>query len=509
MGIKKPEFLQGIELMLLLNPQRLWPKEYQISLYENIQRYHLPITHPDYHYKAKPMGVIRIMSRSNYSAYQYYQTMASRDQVRVEYGDELPPGYIDIRSHRMRTGIIIADSDRQHSPQAQLLIDDRDAIQAQKYNNITNQEKQLIEAKLDRKRQLSNARQKNQNKHTGLTRKRKCILSLCCDVMYRSDLKELHLSKQRIEDYMEKIKSSITGEESQIVALQKTLTKIDLQVDTDMDILKSRLNAITSGLKTEVQDLDVMHNTQLHLTHTINHLITEIEYAHRNISLAECRNKHIPHFIIKKEQLRNKLFEIQQTLINDKVLFELAIPAREVSSYYKLEVAECSFGNDSIFVELTVPLKRQREDYTVYKVTVQPFIYQGKVCHYEGMAKYIAVSSTQAIRVLNAEDNSDCINNKDRLCLITQYPRHYQQETKCIKTLIFQSSQAEAIKLCNFECHKQEDPVITQMDSTHYAILNPRETPVKATVKCQGKRQAKKEQVFKIGSVGSYEMKLL
>jgi hypothetical protein len=503
--IMAPSWLQGIEPDWFIIEQQIWPIEYQISLYEHIVGLLLPSYHPDYRFKSKPLGIIRLMPLNNYTAYQTLQIKFTKYQKYVEYLTELPPGYVDYRSLFMRRGLKAFEAS-----ELEEISDNELTFNDQYLPNNTIKRSLTISPVGNKSTDFSFDTQMHQPMVDSLLRQKRSpgFLSFCCDVIYASDLKELYLDKQIIEDYMTKVKDSLTLEEQQIDKLKQSITSVDVQLDSDMTVLKTKLSKMVQGMTVEEKDIETIHDTQLHLIHSLNYLLLEVEYAHRNISLAECRLKHIPHYIIPKYKMASKLVELQKTLEADNINFKLAVPYEETSFYFKQQLADCMFGNSSVFIQVKVPLKKKHEAYRVYKTTRIPFIYNQEVCHFTNIPSHVAISNLKSIRVLDAQDNEDCLDSKSSLCLLTQYPRNYQPEVECIRKLYYENSMKDIVKVCKFRCHSSSEPVITQINPTHYTILNPTTIPITVTVKCQGEKQIKKTQQFKISQLGSFLMEL-
>jgi hypothetical protein len=95
--------------------------------------------------------------------------------------------------------------------------------------------------------------------------------------------------------------------------------------------------------------------------------------------VAECRQKHIPHTIISQKALQDDLK--QQEMILRRNNYTLAIPHTEVSKYFIMQTASCSFSHSRVVVTVKIPAIPLHEKPKLYSIRVLPFSHAGKVCH--------------------------------------------------------------------------------------------------------------------------------
>jgi hypothetical protein len=502
-GKQVPDFLLGIEPYWTIRRQRFWPLPFQIALFEVTTNLTLPDYHPDAHFKNVPLGILRLMSRPTYDRYQELLTNYSAQQLYVPYGNQLPMNYVDFRAQYYRVhpskDMLLGESLLLSSP-----INENDPLRIEYRAHLRQTKRAYLEAKLRRQRLEARNTRAELSNHT-ISRQRRGVLSWCCDVIYKSDIKELTVDKDRIENYMELVKTSLTGEEQQISKLDSSLKSLDQQVETDMAIIRKNLGNAMDTLLTDTKDLEVLHGVQTTLVRSVNHLLLESEYNQRNISIAECRSGHIPRLIISAPKLKQALIQLETDLKKDKRQYELAIPSQDTSQYYKLETSSCMDSNETLFIQTKVPLKRVGETYQVYSVLLVPFIYNSTVCHFVDLPEYVAVSEKKSIRILNANTHSDCIHMSTSLCMLPQYPQTYQSEEECLSRLFFGAHVPDIIAFCHFKCKKRQLPVITQVKPHQFSILNPSNYTLFLNVKCNKPKQV---QEFKVSPIGSYSLQL-
>jgi hypothetical protein len=338
-----------------------------------------------------------------------------------------------------------------------------------------------------------------------LSRQKRGILSFCCDVAYQSDLQEVKVDEERIEDYMKMVKFSLTGEQQEISNLQHTVTNLNSAVEDDMKILKKDLWAVFLRMKDENVDMHKLVEVQTHLIDSLNFLLMQSEYTHRNISVAECRSKHIPHLIVTMNLLRDRIQNISRELFTKNSEYELAIPKEKYGTYYKHELASCLVSNDSMMIQIKIPLKKKKTEWILYSVDPMAFAYNNSICHFEGLPSFIAVSSERQVRSLNPSHYHHCTQSDFSLCYLPQFPQQYQYNEKCMTSLFFGSSMKQITTYCKFMCTKTTTPVITQISAHEFSILNPSYQALTLSVTCENETSNYQDQ---ISAIGSYTLNL-
>jgi hypothetical protein len=519
-----PIFLRGVELHWQIVTSKDWPVEFLINLWESIHHSTLPSTHPDKVNKYKPLGILRLMIEPDYSEYQALLKLFSINQIVVPKGEELPMSYIDYRAHARRfenetespggsgsnienepflTPLNLTRTDaRQHFAELRAEIKlFRQQIRDRKISNYPQNSRTDLSSDSTTNTLLDDLKSSDRNK-----RETTGFLRWCCDAVYRSELEEFNVDKARIESYMEVVKQSLTGEQQEIVKITKGLEDADNQTEENMRIIRGKLEQAMEKITGESSDIIHLGEIQKHLIDSVDFLLEQSELMKRNISMTECRLKHIPRLIVNRETLKNQLKTLAKGLEGQKTQdqYELAIPYQEAGKYYQHEIAMCLTTNDSLFIQVKVPIKKKDIIWEMYEIKVMPFVYNGSICHFEGIPAHVAISSDEQIRYITSSQHSECLVETHHLCYLEQYPVLYQIKEQCVRLLRYGAALTKILEECNFVCTKHSKPIITQTTSMEFTILNPTLHILHLEVSCLNVKPEK----FKIPAIGSHILQL-
>jgi hypothetical protein len=528
-----PTFLTGIEPHWEIIVTKFWPPEFLLALYESLLKVTLPIGHPDRLYKIKSLGILRLMSPENYDKYQELLMHYSNHQTSVPQGQELPMYYTDFRS---------LDMARQQQREYQRA-NTTQQFEEQHYlsgtnltrRTIRNHLKEIRNTELLLREQLKNGNFTLNSEEPSLTtsetitentiqgdmpfsknmpfsllhdpllvknrgkRSPSGILFSCCDVVYHSDIKALEVDRDELKFYMKQSKAIAAGEQTEINENKDVLKLLSNKTEDDMRIIQDKFKAAFERIVGEGSELSGMHDVMAHTITSINYLLLQNEYAKRNISLAECRSQHIPHFIVTQQLLLDDLNELAEKL---KVtgFYELAIPISELGTYYRHPMAFCVKSNETLMVQLKVPLVRVKQSWRIHSLHIRPFVYNSSICVFEGLPNFIGVSSDKQIRYINPYQHSECVLRGYQLCFLEQFPTEYQPRETCVKKLFYGATVSEIMKVCQFTCVKHTEPLVTQLSSMKFSILNPTQFEVILQLTCDETNPNKNITIPKIGS---------
>src|SRR5579859_7745109 len=338
------------------------------------------------------------------------------------------------------------------------------------------------------------------NKEERGKRVKRGLLSFCCDVAYKSDVDSIQVDEERIENYMNVVRFSLSGEQQEITNMQHSITDLNSAVKEDMGIIRKDLLQFLKTLQGEEVTMGHVMEMQNHMTESIDFLLLQSEYIHRNISITECRTGLIPHFIVSVDILKARIANISEQLRFKQSRYELAIPQHEYSKYYNHKLASCMFSNESIMIQIKIPLKRIDLEWQIYSVNPMPFVYNNSICHFEDLPSYVAASSNRKIRTISSTHHHHCTQVDFGLCYLPQFPQQYQHNERCMETLFYGASLIQVTEHCKFKCTRNEKPVIIQINPHEFSILNPGNHTLALDVSCKNKTKNTKAEVGKIGA---------
>jgi len=491
-----PDFFIAADPFHRVKLVRDWPKEFQIALWESVTEHILTEAHPDYHYKKRPLGILRLLHGAAYDEYQSRLVRMSRNQIIVPRGQELPPDYKDIYHNFKHFNEI---HDNIHEREGELNSDQAIPFPA----NVMSQYSSFVEKlnngtlppveikKAERLTSIIPANLLYHDKDSGLqvyatrTKRAPGFLSYCCDVLYHSDIINLESNTRDIHDYMEKVKMTMTAEQQEIMSMMSTVKEVNFHLDDTVKTLQRQFFTTANKIMGEAQDIQDLFAIQSDLIHTANLLTRHITYNSRNISVAECRNGHIPHLLVTQRELLDYLIKYKQVLKRDGGKYELAISETELSKYYSYDLASCTKNATSLLINLKIPLRRVDVKWTIYSVTPVGFVHEGKICSLASTPQFVAISNKQHVRIIDPVLHSDCAQSKHTLCFLPQFNQQFIPGEKCIKLIYFGATIAQITKACKFTCEEHDEPVIIQLGPTEYAILNPTSNILTLEFRCE------------------------
>lgn len=201
-------------------------------------------------------------------------------------------------------------------------------------------------------------------------------------------------SNLRIEKHFKSMEAS----SSQLDKYIKVLTQCAERNGTMYNLKEVNMTDLSTKIENQY------HNTFTSFTsdywHILNHPIEEaaaliawttlesttmlhqyMEAQKWNGAVQACKNQQIPWTLINTQSLKELLTSLKNGYMEDS--HDFAIPLETISTYFKLPLSDCIFGDDNTFlVRLMVPLIPNEASFKNYFVKFRPipFVTQGKIC---------------------------------------------------------------------------------------------------------------------------------
>lgn len=231
--------------------------------------------------------------------------------------------------------------------------------------------------------------------------------------------------------------------------------------------------------------------------------------------LSDCKSNNVPVSLVPPVLLQEILDGFQEAVL-ENVDLQLSIPLLDISAYFKLSLASCTFSVDSFIVAIQIPLYSNQDetlnyqDYSLIPIPLWMPDEPSMVCHLQDRA-----SSTDLESVYHYNTNTGEITPEDKLlCHILHENICFMPDrilTKrsmlrsCVQAII--QSEDEDV-LCDFKCDSFEAynlPVIRKVTSDRYLVVADLSKNEEISVECP---PFQKEETLVFPATGALEVVL-
>ena len=194
------------------------------------------------------------------------------------------------------------------------------------------------------------------------------------------------------------------------------------------------------------------------------------EVQHYPDILSHCRSQLIPLTAVPTDLLKKDLERLDTELRKHG---QLAIPASEVTNYYSYKITSCHLNEDTIHINLRVPVRPWNEEFILYLVVNVPFAFENNICTLTHTPTYLAVSKQRILSIQGMEIKF--CEPETGLCFASQYNADPAMGSACAEKITSTASVSDLKEVCSFECKLKPTKTnyVTQLDLHFFVITNP------------------------------------
>lgn len=219
-------------------------------------------------------------------------------------------------------------------------------------------------------------------------------------------------------------------------------------------------------------------------------------------AVLSCQNNMIPQSFVKYSKLEKVLLELRPKLLKLRYTMSFA----SISKLYKIPVADCIFGSNSLIVQILVPVVRSDMNHVLLKVNSPIFLYENRLCKIETTksenravisddsqpSKYYLYEKTNKMVVA-----TECKPGDLEMCFIADQTSR-PMINRCLSATLNQSQSLINTDDVRYYCHlhcepeplsdafsKLIIPLIQRISSSKFVVAVNRITSL--LIKCEGK----------------------
>lgn len=304
-------------------------------------------------------------------------------------------------------------------------------------------------------------------------------LDWCCDVATNSKLQPLVKQQMSIQDQIKNIESIVHTDHLNLIKNTEGLSKYDEIVKESFKDVQLRVNNLTN----------VLRNIQYNSNHKIENITSEmysvfvssflnlrgsvelLNVIKQSEILQQCRNRLIPNLVVPKKVLFEDLVSLDSKLRAEG--YKLAIPARELETYYKIKISDCSIESNEILVHVQVPIISKNNNWQLFDLVSSAFSWESQTCVLVHEKMFLAVSGSD-LKIISGSALFQCKPHENFLCYVPHYISDIMFGSSCAVKLYTGATVAELNQHCAFQCQVSQALLVNEVEKELYIITNPR-----------------------------------
>ncbi len=302
------------------------------------------------------------------------------------------------------------------------------------------------------------------------------IQNWCCNVLTVRQGKPLWKDVCTLKEGYDMLRESVIHHHEEL---------LNTPITTEVKAFAAHTYDFLSALRHDLQVVGAYENgtwDRWETTIKINHKVQatyneEIAINSKLLYLTHsCKNNRLPSSIIPRTTLLEDLKRVRTAA--NKNNFDIVLNEDQINSYFHLKLLNCYFHNDTLELEVKVPIVTTGSSYKVYEVITLEFkSHENRLCMWDGENTIlISEETTGNLRTITGNNLEFC-NKKDKLCYITEY-RTINAQGACARALFMKRGTEEVNKACSFKCSNNHGNIIVkQMAKDTFVITNAR-TPL-------------------------------
>lgn len=301
-------------------------------------------------------------------------------------------------------------------------------------------------------------------------------LNWCCNILTLREGEEYTKTENSLKSSYTKLRDVITKDHAALLNTTSELQIFTSQTMKNVNSLRAVVQQMTGQFMENEEKFgykEMAEKAQHHLQmHFNNMMATHVRLMHL---FQACKNHHLPSAIVKKEKLKDDLAKLKRTIKDHG--YDLALEEEdEIQKYYHSKLINCFEVDNTIELEIKVPLKARNKDYKIMDFKPINFrSHNNQVCKWATKPMIVIQDEiSKEVKIIDGNDLDNC-NKKDSLCYLPQN-RINSGQSNCAKALLEQKKYEELITKCTFECERDNGEIsVQQIDKEEFTIINARD----------------------------------
>ena len=254
---------------------------------------------------------------------------------------------------------------------------------------------------------------------------------------------------------------------SELRDLKKTQQEMSNTVNLNFEIIDIKFEALINRtrLVEECEKFLYVRDQRLHIeTNLVSMLLTlynnikayrSAAYAYRITilnSITTMTNKRIPMALLPKEDFESILLDISDELVNNGQKLTLAIPPKQILTYYETQLLQRVETTDiGLVFQVSIPLASVETEMTVFKATPIPMPDEnnpGMATIWDIETEYLAQQGDNQV-LLTKEQLDTCVGSPAIGICTNGFPIEKNHKS-CLSSLIYRDTHA-VVKNCNIK----------------------------------------------------------
>lgn len=294
----------------------------------------------------------------------------------------------------------------------------------------------------------------------------------CCNVATLTNLKDLSKNEAQVDDKLNDLLDYVKDEHQQFVLAEDKLNNFSLGMNDVFKQLHEKLANYDTNLSRDLNQTS-HHIESLMLKYTEEtwlYIYLSLYYNQLQHIEEDCQNNKIPENLLPASELRQDLLQLQEKLRFRSL--DIAIPIHRINFIYSLPISQCHFENESIILEIRIPVRKLQSSYRVFKYEPIPLLWQDKVCEL-ATDDFIVIKENRANYIVDTKNNPHCEYMKSNLCHIPRFRANSSVASTCARYLLNGTNLSQMKTFCEFHCYARPDlPVVTQLAVNKFLITN-------------------------------------
>lgn len=204
-------------------------------------------------------------------------------------------------------------------------------------------------------------------------------------------------------------------------------------------------------------------------THHAVRQIQTIQLITRLEILSQCREGKVPNSVISISKLKSDLIILEKAILEDG--YELVVPITDLSTYLKLQIADCIISGNDIVVHLKIPIRKGGSQWRLYEPLAVPFAWGNSTCTIQQGAAFLAVDEDR-LMTIQGTATQDCQPFENPLCYVPRYAQDAASGSLCPRKIFVGATIQELSSVCVFSCVPGGAPMVSKVDDITYVLTH-------------------------------------
>lgn len=303
------------------------------------------------------------------------------------------------------------------------------------------------------------------------------FMHYCCGVATTKELKPLFTNEQSLRNFDVQLQTQLKEAYAEIGDLTLNISDYSRQVEaTFAQVINVGMNL--SKVIDRLQEQESVRANEVDqklygllqvAAHSVARQVQTQQLIARLELTSQCREKKIPTIVVQPHILLNDLTKLTNLIKPDG--YELVIPFSDITSYFKLDIADCVISDNTILVTVKIPIRKFNSNWKLYEVIGTPFAWNNNTCVLQHETTYLAINH-DVMMPIKGSALHDCQPHHNVLCYVPRYMSDVVSNSACVRKLFTGASIQELSSVCIFSCTPGSTPSVNRVDDETYVVTH-------------------------------------